>query len=104
MVKGLGNMLKQAQQMQSRLNQLQEEMAEFRVEETSGGGMVTVVMNGHQDIISIKIDPEVINPDDVEMLEDLITAAVNKARKRVQESVQEQMKQITGGISIPGLF
>jgi DNA-binding YbaB/EbfC family protein len=104
MAKGLGDMLKQAQQMQSRLAQLQEEMGELKVEESSGGGMVTVVMNGHQDVISLKIDPEVVNPDDVEMLEDLITAAVNKARKRVQEAVQEEMKKITGGISIPGLF
>jgi DNA-binding YbaB/EbfC family protein len=104
MVKGLGDMLKQAQQMQSRLAELQEEMAELKVEEESGGGMVTVVMNGHQDVLSLKIDPEVVNPDDVEMLEDLITAAVNKARKRVQEAAQEEMKKITGGISIPGLF
>jgi DNA-binding YbaB/EbfC family protein len=104
MVKGLGDMFKQAQQMQSRLAQLQEEMAELKVEEESGGGMVNVVMNGHQEVISLKIDPEVVDPDDIEMLEDLITAAVNKAKKRVQEAAQEEMKKITGSISIPGLF
>ena len=104
MVKGFGEMMRQAQQIQSRLARLQDELAEKRVEESSGGGMVAVVMNGRQEIVSLKIDPEVVNPDDVEMLEDSVMAAVNKAKARVQELIQEEMTKITGGINIPGLF
>ncbi len=104
MSRGLGNMLKQAQEMHSKISQLQEEMAEKRVETSSGGGMVSVVMNGKQEILSIRIDPEVVNREDVEMLQDLIRAAVNEAIRKSQEMVTEEMKKITGGLSIPGLF
>ncbi|OGP87216.1 MAG: nucleoid-associated protein, YbaB/EbfC family [Deltaproteobacteria bacterium RBG_16_48_10] len=104
MSRGLGNILKQAQEMQSKLSQLQEAMAEKRVETSSGGGMVSVVMNGKQEILSILIDPEVVNREDVEMLQDLIRAAVNEAIRKSHEMVTEEMKKVTGGLSIPGLF
>jgi DNA-binding YbaB/EbfC family protein len=104
MTKGLGNILKQAQQMHTKIAQLQEEMAAKTVEGSSGGGMVNIVMNGKQEIVSVRIDPEVINREDVEMLQDLIMAAVNEAVRKSQEMMQEEMKKITGGLSIPGLF
>ena len=104
MTKGLGNILKQAQQMQSRISQLQEEMAEKTVEANSGGGMVNLVMNGKQEIVSLRIDPEVVSKEDIEMLQDLIKAAVNEAIRKSQEMMTEEMKKITGGLSIPGLF
>ncbi len=104
MTKGLGNILKQAQQMHTKISQLQEEMATKAVEGSSGGGMVNIVMNGKQEILSIRIDPEVVNREDVEMLQDLITAAVNEAIRKSHEMMQEEMKKITGGLSIPGLF
>jgi DNA-binding YbaB/EbfC family protein len=105
-------MLKQAQQLQKRLEQLQEELAEKRVEGTAGGGMVTVVVNGKQEPVDVKIDPEVVNPDDVEILEDLIVAAFNQAREKAQELAAEEMRKVTGGmlpqglggIKLPGLF
>jgi DNA-binding YbaB/EbfC family protein len=104
MTKGLGNILKQAQQMHTKIAQLQEEMAAKTVEGSSGGGMVNIVMNGKQEILSVKIDPEVINREDIEMLQDLISAAVNEAIRKSHEMMQEEMKKITGGLSIPGLF
>jgi nucleoid-associated protein EbfC len=104
MTKGLGNILKQAQQMHSRISQLQEEMAQKTVETSSGGGMVNVVMNGKQEILSLRIDPEVVNRDDVEMLQDLIAAAINEAIRKSQEMMTEEMKKVTGGLNIPGLF
>ncbi len=104
MTKGLGNILKQAQQMHSKISQLQEEMAGKTVEASSGGGMVNVVMNGKQEVISIRIDPEVVNRDDIDMLQDLIVAAINEAIRKSQEMMAEEMKKITGGLSIPGLF
>jgi DNA-binding YbaB/EbfC family protein len=102
MVKGLGNLMKQAQKLQERLAQIQEELETIEVEGTSGGGMVTVVANGKQEIVQVKVDPEVVNPDDVEMLEDLIVAAVNQARERAQEVAEEKMREATGGM-LPGL-
>jgi DNA-binding YbaB/EbfC family protein len=104
MTKGLGNILKQAQQMHARISQLQEEMAQKTVETSSGGGMVNIVMNGKQEILSLRIDPEVVNREDVEMLQDLIAAAVNEAIRKSQELMTEEMKKITGGLSIPGLL
>ena len=104
MSKGLGNILKQAQQMHAKISQLQEEMAGKTVETSSGGGMVNIVMNGKQEVLSVRIDPEVINKEDVEMLQDLIAAAVNEAIRKSQEMMAEEMKKITGGLSIPGLF
>jgi len=99
-----GDMMRQAQALQEKLARLQEEAGKKTVEATAGGGMVTVVANGRQEIVSVKIDPEVVNPQEVEMLQDLILAAVNEARRKAQELMAEQMKALTGGIQIPGLF
>ena len=104
MTKGLGNILKQAQQMHAKIAELQEEMAGRTVEATSGGGMVHIVMNGKMEIVSIRIDPEVVSREDVEMLQDLIRAAVNEGLRKSQEMMTEEMKKITGGLAIPGVF
>jgi len=104
MVKGIGNILKQAQEMHSKISELQEAMAGKKVEASSGGGMVSVVINGKQEVLFIRIDPEVVNREDVEMLQDLIRAAVNEAIRKSQEMMTEEMKRITGGLSIPGLI
>jgi DNA-binding YbaB/EbfC family protein len=93
-------MMKQAQQMQERL---QKQMAEMKVEATAGGGMVTVVMSGAKQLLSLKIDPEAVSKDDVEMLQDLILAAVNDAQRKVDEALQQQMGGMMGGLKIPGL-
>ena len=103
-MKGMGNMMKQAQQLQSKMVKLQEEMAEKTIEATSGGGMVKVVANGSQRIISIQIEKEVIDPEDADMLQDLITAAVNDALSKSQEMVSGEMSKLTGGLNIPGLM
>ena len=103
-VKGMGNMMKQAQKLQSKMLKLQEEMAEKTVETTSGGGMVRVVANGKQQLVSIQIEKEVIDPDDVEMLQDLVLAAVNEAMQKSQEMVAGEMSKLTGGLNIPGLM
>src|SRR2546421_10117468 len=94
------NMMKQAQQMQERL---QKQMAEMRVEATAGGGMVTVVVNGAKQLQSINIDPEVVSKDDVEMLQDLILAAVNDAHRKADEALAQQMGGMKGGVNVPGL-
>ena len=103
MAKGFGNIMKQAKMMQEKLGKIQEEMANKTIEASAGGGMITAVINGRQEIVSIKIDPEVVNPEDIEMLEDLILAAVNEGIKRSQEMMAEEMSKITGGTNIPGL-
>lgn len=103
-MKGLGKMMKQAQQLQSKMFKLQEELAEKTVETSSGGGMVKVVANGKQQLVSIQIEQEVVDPDDVEMLQDLILAAVNDALAKAQEMVSEEMSKLTGGMNIPGLM
>lgn len=102
-MKGMGNMLKQAQKLQAKIIKLQEELADKTIEASSGGGMVKVVANGKQQIVSLTIEKEVVNPDDVEMLQDLIVAAVNDALTKSQEMVSEQMSKLTGGLNIPGL-
>ncbi len=102
-MKGMGNMMKQAQQLQSKMMQLQEELAEKTVESSSGGGMVKVTANGRQQILSIQIEKEVIDPDDVEMLQDLVLAAINDALAKAQEMVSSEMGKLTGGLNIPGL-
>ena len=104
MMKDLGGMLKQAQKIQAQLAKIQGEMAERTVEASSGGGMVSVVVNGKQEVISIKIEREVVNPEDIDMLQDLVLAAVNEGVRKSQEMVGEEMKKLTGGLSIPGLF
>lgn len=103
-MKGMGKMMKQAQQLQAKMLKLQEEMASKTVETTSGGGMVRVVANGRQQLESIKIEKEVVDPDDVEMLEDLVLAAVNDALVKSHEMVTQEMSKLTGGMNIPGLI
>lgn len=103
MVKGLGDLMKQMQKMQSKMEEVQKELEQKQVEGTSGGGMVKVVANGKQEILSVKIEKEVVNADDVEMLEDLIVAAANQAKDMAQELQTEEMSKLTGGIKIPGL-
>ena len=104
MSKGLGNIMKQAQMMQQKMARLQEELASRQIEASAGGGMVTAVVNGKQQIVSLVIEKSVVDPEDVEMLQDLVTAAVNEAMKKSQEMMQEEMGKITGGMNIPGLF
>jgi hypothetical protein len=103
-MKGMGKMMKQAQQLQSKMLKLQEELAERTVETTSGGGMVKVVANGRQQVLSIQIEKEVVDPDDLEMLQDLILAAINDALIKSQEMVSGEMSKLTGGMNIPGLM
>lgn len=100
---GLGDMMKQIQKMQAKMEELQAQLEKATVEGSSGGGMVKVVANGKNEIISITIDPEVVDKNDVEMLQDLILAAVNQTRQKVQEMQSEQMSGLTGGLKIPGL-
>jgi len=108
----LNAMLKQAQELQKKMEQLQDELMEKRVEGSAGGGMVTAIVNGRGEMVDLKIDPEAVDPEDVEILEDLIVAAVNQAREKAQQLAQEEMRKITGGmlpqglggIKIPGLF
>ena len=104
MVKGFGNIMKQAQQMQQKMARLQEELGDREVEATAGGGMVTARVNGRQQLLGVTIDPAAVDPEDVEMLQDLVVAAVNEALKKSQEMAQEEMGRITGGMNIPGLF
>jgi len=100
----LGNLMKQAQAMQERLAKVQAEVAAKTVQASSGGGMVTVVANGKLEVVSIKIDPEVLQGNDVEMLQDLVVAATNEALRTARDMVAEEMKSVTGGLQIPGLF
>jgi hypothetical protein len=95
--------MKQAQKIQTQMAQMQEELAGRTVEASAGGGMIAVVANGKQEIVSVKIEPEVIDAGDREMLQDLVVAAVNEALRKAQEMVSEEMKKITGGLNIPGL-
>ncbi|HMA75912.1 MAG TPA: YbaB/EbfC family nucleoid-associated protein [Candidatus Krumholzibacteriaceae bacterium] len=103
-MKDMGKFLKQAQQVQQKIARIQEELSDEVVEATAGGGMVKVAMNGSHEVVSISIDPEVVDPEDIEMLEELIVAAVNEARSEVEDMIKQRMGSITGGISIPGLF
>lgn len=100
---GIGNIMKQAQQMQRRMSEMQEELENKQVEASAGGGMVTAVVNGKQQLLELKIEPAAVDPEDVEMLQDLVTAAVNEAIKKSQQMAQEEMSKITGGMNIPGL-
>ena len=102
--KGMKDLMKQAQKMQQDLAKSQEELANKIVEGSSGGGMVTVKMNGKNQIISLKIDKEVVDPEDVEMLEDLIIAAINEAQEKISQTSQDELSKLTGGINIPGMF
>jgi hypothetical protein len=102
-IPNMGNLLKQAQQFQSKMAKLQEELAERTVEASSGGGMVTVVANGRQEVLSITIDPEVVDRDDIEMLQDLILAAVNDALARAKSMVNDEMGKLTQGLNLPNI-
>ncbi len=103
MAKGMSGMMKQMQKMQKKMMRLQEEIADRRVEGTAGGGMVTAVVDGKMSVVEIRIDPAVVDPEDVEMLEDLVLAAVNQGQQKAQEMVNQEMGQLTGGLNIPGL-
>jgi len=105
-MKGFGNLVKEAQKLQAQLEALKEEVAKKKVEASAGGGMVVVEANGNQEILSIKIDREVITPDDPQMLEDLILAAVNEALRKARDLVAGEMSKIAGGLGgkIPGLL
>lgn len=105
-MKNLGNMnqmLKMAQKMQQDLARTQEEMGEKVVEASAGGGAVTATVNGRKELLSLKIEPEAVTPDDVEMLEDMIVAAINQAMRQAEEMMAEAMAKITGGIKLPGM-
>ncbi len=104
MTKGLGNIMRQAQQLQAKMLKVQEEMAARTVEASAGGGMVTAVANGRQELVSIRIEKEAVNQEDVEMLQDLVLAAANAALKKAQEMVSDEMKKLTGGLNIPGFM
>jgi len=101
--KMFGDLMKQAQKMQQEMSRIQEEVKKKTVEASAGGGMVTVIANGAMEIVSIKVEPDVVNPDDIEMLQDLIVAATNEALRRAQQMVTEEMGKVTGGLNIPGL-
>jgi len=99
----MNKMLKQVQKMQQNMMKLQEELANRTVESTSGGGVVKVVANGKNEIVSIEIKPEAVDPEDVEMLQDLVLTAVNEALKKAQDMAAQEMGKLTGGLKIPGL-
>ena len=103
-MKNMGNMMKQAQKLQAKMLKMQEELGEKTVESASGGGMVKVVASGKQKIVSIDIEKEVVDPEDIDMLQDLILAAVNDALAKSQEMVSTEMGKITGGLNIPGMM
>ncbi len=100
----MNNMIRQAQKMQAEMERIQAETEEKTVEATAGGGAVSVTMKGSRDLVSIKLSPEIVDPDDIEMLEDLIIAAVNEATKKANEMMEESMRAVTGGLNVPGLF
>ena len=101
--KMLGDLMKQAQKMQQEMGKIQEESKKKTVEASAGGGMVVATANGAMEIVSIKIEKDVVNPEDIEMLQDLVLAAVNEALRRAQQMVSEDMGKITGGMNVPGL-
>jgi len=101
---GMGNLMKQAQQMQAQMQKMQEELEQRTVEASAGGGMVKVVVNGKKELLDITIDPAAVDPEDVEMLQDLVLAAVNEGIHQADEMFREEMGQLTGGLNIPGMF
>ena len=101
--KMLGDLMRQAQKLQEEMMKAQEEAKKKTVEATSGGGMVTVVASGAGEVVSIKIEKDVVNPEDVEMLQDLVLAAVNEALRRARDLVNEDMSKLTGGLQLPGM-
>jgi len=106
-MRGMGNMqgmMKQMQKMQKKMAQAQEELGEKRIEGTAGGGMVTITVTGHKEVVEVKIKPEVVDSDDIEMLEDLVLAATNDALKKADELTNQTMGQFTKGLNLPGMF
>ena len=106
-MRGMGNMqnmMKQMQKMQRKMAEAQEELGEKRIEGTAGGGMVTVTVSGHKEVLEVKIKPEVVDPDDIEMLEDLVLAATNDALKKADDLTAQTMGQFTKGMHLPGMF
>lgn len=103
-MKGMGNMMKQAQKMQANMMKLQGELDQYTAEGSAGGGAVKAVANGKQQVLSVAINPEVLDPEDVEILQDMITVAVNDALTKVGKIVNEKMSKLTGGMNIPGLM
>ena len=99
----MGDLMKQAQQFQNKMAKLQEELGQKTIEATSGGGMVTVVVNGQQELLSIKMDPEVVDPEDIDMLQDLVLAAVNDGMARAKKMVNDEMGKLTGGLNLPNI-
>ena len=102
-MQNMGDILKQAQKFQAKIAKLQDELGDRSVESTSGGGMVTVVVNGQQELLSIKIDPEVVEPEDIDMLQDLVIAAVNDGMARAKKMVNDEMGKLTGGLNLPNI-
>ncbi len=101
---GMGNLMKQAQKMQQKMMQMQEELANREVSAQAGGGMVEATVNGRGELLGLRLEPEVIDPEDAEMLCDLVVAAVGEAQRRAQQMMQEEMSKITGGMNIPGMM
>lgn len=104
MAKGMGGMMKQAQKLQAKMAKVQQELAGKSVEGDAGGGMVRVTANGHQEVTAIKIDPEVVDPEDVEMLEDLVLAAIQQAREKAADMAEKEMQKATAGMIPPGMM
>lgn len=102
-VQNIGNIMKQAKKMQERMARIQQELETKTIEAQAGGGMVKVVVNGKFEVVSLQIEKEVVNPEDIEMLQDLVVAAVNEGIRKAQEMASAEMAKITGGLSIPGL-
>ncbi len=102
-MRDMGKMLKQVQKLQAEMARVQEELASAKVEATAGGGVVRAVANGHGELISLTIDPAVVDPSDVTMLADLVLAAVNEAQRNARTMAEDRMKAVTGGMQIPGL-
>ena len=100
----MNDLVKQAQEMQKKMSEMQTQLAGRTVSATAGGGMVTATANGASELVSIRIEREIINPDDPDMLSDLVLAAVNEALKKAREMVSQEMSQLTGGLNLPGLF
>jgi len=101
---GMGDLVRQAQKMQHKMAEVQAGLKERVVEGSAGGGMVTVLVNGQQEVVAVKIDPQVIDPDDPALLEDLVLAAARQAVQKSKDLAQEEMSKVTGGVGLPGMF
>lgn len=101
---GLNNIMQQAQRMQSKISEIQEEIGNEEFEASTGGGVVTATVNGNKEIIDVDIDPEVLDPDDVDMLEEMVVGAMNQALQKAADKMNEEIEQVTGGMDIPGMF